>query len=270
MSSGYDYKFQINGVNNFTVKYYIAENTKILSERIFPPHVDDAIEFYILFEGDASFSIENHVYKLSPMDVVVSKPNQIHNCILNSSTMHKHACFWFNVDNSFLYKKFLEMKTHVISPTYEDGLKLQKIIKKINDLSKSNEDLTKFSLFISMLEIFANNVSQDNIEEVIPAILKEILDDLNDNFTTINSLDYFTKKYNISSSTLNRLFKDHLSTSPKLFLETKRLAYSRTLLRKGESVMDACMKSGFPDYSNYIRLFKKRFNVTPNQYKKNK
>ena len=81
---------------------------------------------------------------------------------------------------------------------------------------------------------------------------------------------YLTKKYNISSSTLNRLFNDNLQTSPKLFLETKRLAHSRKLLREGNSVMDACMKSGFPDYSNYIRLFKKRFNMTPNQYKNQK
>ncbi|MBE5743501.1 MAG: helix-turn-helix domain-containing protein [Clostridiales bacterium] len=270
MTSKYDYEFNVDYGNVFNVKYYLAENTKIVNKRVFPPHVDDALEIYILLEGDASFSIENHVYKLSPMDVVITKPNQVHNCILNSNTSHKHACFWFKPDKSFLYKKFLEMKTQVISPTREDGLKLQEIIIKIGKLTTNSDDLTRFSLFISLIEIISNNVNLNTINEVIPNILKDILYDLNENFTTINSLDYLTKKYNVSSSTLNRLFNDNLQTSPKLFLETKRLAHSRKLLREGYSVMDACMKSGFPDYSNYIRLFKKRFNITPNQYKNQK
>lgn len=269
--SKYDYKFQVEDIKNFEVKYYIAENPKIIEKKFFPPHVDDSLEFYILFDGDASFSVENKVYKLSSMDIVVSKPNQIHNCILNSNSTHRHACFWFKSDdNDFIYKKFLNMKTQIITPSYEDSINLQEIVRKLKSLSKGGDKLTKLTLFLSMLNIFSNNVTENPIEQSIPTILKDILNDLNDNFININSLDYFTKKYNISSSTLNRLFKEHLSTSPKLFLETKRLAHSRKLLREGNSVMDACMKSGFLDYSNYIRLFKKRFNVTPNQYKKEK
>ena len=52
-----------------------------------------------------------------------------------------------------------------------------------------------------------------------------------------------------------------------MYIETKRLSYSRLLLNSGKSVLAACMESGFPDYSNYIRLFKGRFKITPNQYK---
>ena len=44
-------------------------------------------------------------------------------------------------------------------------------------------------------------------------------------------------------------------------IESKRLSYSRLLLNSGKSVLVACMESGFPDYSNYIRLFKKRFDI---------
>ena len=64
-----------------------------------------------------------------------------------------------------------------------------------------------------------------------------------------------------------RLFKEHLNTTPKTYLESKRLVHSQILLKEGKSVLDACMESGFPDYSNYIRLFKRRFGVTPKQYK---
>ena len=65
------------------------------------------------------------------------------------------------------------------------------------------------------------------------------------------------------------MFRKYLKTSPKSYLETKRLAYSRILLRQGKSVVDACAESGFSDYSNYIRLFKRRFGITPNKYRDN-
>jgi len=40
------------------------------------------------------------------------------------------------------------------------------------------------------------------------------------------------------------------------------------LLRNGESVTDAARECGFPDYSNYIQLFRKHFGMTPGKYKK--
>ncbi len=261
--------FSLDKIENFNANYYVHDESKIMQGRVFPAHIADTIEFYVLFEGDVSFSVENRVYKVSPFDVVVTKPNQIHNCILNSNSPHKHACFWFDVNNEFIFKKFLEMDTNLISPNEKDLEKLKEIYKRLGS-EKENNELTRFSLLVSMLEIFSKNISASEKSQKIPLILEEILNDLNENFIEINSLSYFTKKYNISSSTLNRLFTENLSVSPKLYLETKRLAYARTLLKDGCSVMDACDKAGFPDYSNFIRLFKKRFNVTPNQYKRKK
>ncbi|MBO4791282.1 MAG: AraC family transcriptional regulator, partial [Clostridia bacterium] len=31
---------------------------------------------------------------------------------------------------------------------------------------------------------------------------------------------------------------------------------------------EACMASGFPDLSNYIRLFRTNFGITPSEYRK--
>ena len=63
------------------------------------------------------------------------------------------------------------------------------------------------------------------------------------------------------------MFKDYLNTTPKHYIETKKLAYSRRLLQNGLSVSDAAVESGFSDASNFIRLFKKRFEITPREYR---
>ena len=98
-------------------------------------------------------------------------------------------------------------------------------------------------------------------------MLKKILSDIDDNFKSIRSLEYFTEKYFISESTLNRLFNTYLHMTPKKYVEAKKLAHSRYLLKSGSTVLSACMESGFSDYSSYIRLFKKRFSITPMQYR---
>ena len=59
----------------------------------------------------------------------------------------------------------------------------------------------------------------------------------------------------------------YLNTTPKNYIETRRLVYARKLLKDGYSVKDAAYKSGFSNTSNFIRLFKSRFGITPKAYK---
>ncbi len=255
---------------DFSVEYYFYEDHNIMPAKNYPPHVSDTVEFYILLKGDVSFSVENNLYKLNEGDVIVSKPNQVHNCILNSNSVHKHLCFWFKPSPAFMFDKFLNLKSNLISPPVVEKEKLLELYNELKTATEETNSLKQYALMVSIIEILSRHIDEFNHEQVAPPVLKDILDDLNASFTEVNSISYLTKKYSISSSTLNRLFKIHLNTSPKLYLETKRLAYARILLKNGESVMNACMKAGFPDYSNFIRLFKKRFNTTPHRYKNEK
>lgn len=252
------------------MKYYFADRPQIEKARIFPPHVHDELEIYVLIEGDASFMVENELYKLTSGDVIIAKPNEMHNCILNTNSVHKHICFWFDPSCEFLFGEFLKKgipNNNLITPSETDKQTLNAVYEKLKDASEKNDVKRRFYTALEMLNILEKNIGNAKKLQPVPELLSAILDDVNAHFTEINSLDYFTEKYFISQSTLNRLFKTYLFTSPKLYLETKRLAYSRLLLNEGKSVFEACMLSGFPDYSNYIRLFKSRFGITPRQYR---
>ena len=50
------------------------------------------------------------------------------------------------------------------------------------------------------------------------------------------------------------------------YIENRRLANAKKLLERGESVQAAAEKSGFPDYSHFISLFKRRFGITPKKF----
>ena len=255
---------------NYRIKYYKSDLVSVRPPRIWPLHLHDLLEIYVLIEGDVSFVVESSLYKLSPGDAVVIRPNERHHCILNGYSKHRHLCFWFDPSCSAVFGDFMNaevLSVSHISPDSVSKLRLNEIYNELGTADE-NEDLhMQLYLTLEMLHIFKRNISSDTRIQHVPELLNRILADIDENFKAIRSLEYFTEKYFISASTLNRLFKAHLHTTPKNYIETKRLACSRDLLKKGSTVLSACMESGFPDYSNYIRLFKKRFMMTPRQYR---
>lgn len=257
--------------SDFYMEYYMNRSETITEARVFPPHIHDVLEFYILLEGDASFVVEHSLYRLSPGDIVISKPNEMHNCILNTDSTHKHLCFWFDPGCDFLFADFLAHdfgEGNVCTPIPEDFERIREICLALDRVStKGGDKQTEFCLAVQMLYYIRRNLSGNGQREALPALLQSILTDINEELPSINSLSYFTDKYFISPSTLSRMFRKYLRTSPKVYLETKRLAYSRILLKRGLSVADACAEAGFPDYSNFIRLFRTRFGITPLQYR---
>ena len=266
------FAFNIPSVNNYEIKYYFSDKPTTYNAKVFPHHIHVRLEIYILLEGNVSFAVESSVYKVNPGDAIITKPNETHNCILETDSTHKHICFWFDCENDFLFSDFLSHdfgKNNLVCPDENSRKRLIEIYSDIESASINGDKHKLYYLSLEMLDIFRKSIKAQTDSPQIPKILKNILQDIENNLKEIKSLSYFTNKYFISNSTLNRLFKDYLHTTPKLYLETKRLAYSRRLLAQGSSVLYACMESGFPDYSNYIRLFKRRFSITPKQYRDN-
>ena len=267
----HDFKLSLPELCNFDMEYYISDDETPVEPRILPPHIHDNLEAYVLLEGNPSFMVENKIYKLKPLDIVVSKPNEIHNCIIECKTVHKHMCFWFNPSSEFLFSGLTQRKfgeNNLITPSDTDKARLKELLHSLTKASLEEKHLLEYSLATEFIYILNKSSGEDNISAMLPNTLKKILNDINKNFAEIPSINYLTDKYFISHSQLCRLFKQYLHTTPKLYLETKRLANAKIMLKNGKTVIEACIESGFPDYSNFIRLFKTSFGMTPNQYKK--
>jgi AraC-like DNA-binding protein len=64
------------------------------------------------------------------------------------------------------------------------------------------------------------------------------------------------------------MFKSYTGSSIYNFVMYKRLEYSKQLLKEGKPVLNACMNSGFTDYTSYLKAFKKTYKITPTEYRK--
>ena len=264
--------FTVPDINNFSATFYGNVSNFSYAKKEWKPHINDALEIYVLIEGDVSFAVEGSRYDLSPGDVIITKPNEIHGCILNSNSVHNHLCFWFDTSNSFIFEPFLKHElghNNLIRPDEESKKRLYFIYSEFLKASDEGDIHKQFYLSLEMLHILKRFVLEEGQAEVPSPIVREIISDMNQNFKKIRNLDYFTVKYYLSPSTLNRLFKRYIKTTPKTYLETKKLSFSRMLLMAGKSVSEAARESGFDTPTNYIRTFKRRFGITPKQYAAN-
>jgi AraC-like DNA-binding protein len=71
----------------------------------------------------------------------------------------------------------------------------------------------------------------------------------------------------LSVAKLCDLFKNQLSTTANKYLTGKRISHAKKLLSEGKSVTDTAIESGFSDYANFIRTFKKAVGIPPGKYK---
>ena len=102
----------------------------------------------------------------------------------------------------------------------------------------------------------------------LPKAMQEILNYVDENYTDIRFIEEIADKFHISTPTLNRWFREYVHLPPSKLISAKKLAYAEKLLRGDISVADVCYMAGFTDCSRFISLFKRKYGLTPLQYKK--
>ena len=62
---------------------------------------------------------------------------------------------------------------------------------------------------------------------------------------------------------LSRAFKECTMESIYNYLTYLRMQHCRKALEEGVSVLNACTESGFPDYSSFLKTFRRLYGITP-------
>lgn len=257
-------------LDNFHVVFFHRDKDEESKAKEYVSHVDDSIELYVLEEGNVSFIVGGTLYRLEVGDVILSKPNEPHNCIQNSDCVHKHFCFWFSPTSEELLSSFLMHPNgagNLIRLSPEDKRQLLTLCDKICKKTEQGEKLSAYSAAVAILEMCRSGLSLSMPGETFPNELLLVMQTISTDVSSIVSIKDLCDKCFISQSTLNRLFSKYVGTSPKTYLQTSRLALARNYLKEGYSVTETAFLVGFTDVSSFIRLFRTRFGISPLKYK---
>ena len=255
---------------DFNMQFYASLSGEPMPPFIYPHHIEKEIELFILVDGDVSFAVESRVYKMKRGDIIITRPNEMHHCIRNSTTVNHHYCFHFDPSCDSIFSAFLDHAFgtgNLISPTEEDReLILSLADRIIRSAEDSGDELLRLALTLEMLSAVKRGIGERPNPEKLPATLEAVLAEIDEHLSDLSSFDEVCARHFISRSTLTRLFKKHLGTTPQMYLESKRLAVAGRMLECGTSVSATCRAVGFSDTSSFIRLFKRRFGETPLKY----
>lgn len=109
---------------------------------------------------------------------------------------------------------------------------------------------------------FHTPVKNNNLAQII----KECVD--SEYMENSISLEYIADKVNKSAAYVSKLFKDEFGCNFSEYVTRKRLEKSREyLVNTPMKIYEIAEKTGYADVSNFIKVFKKKYGISPGDYR---
>lgn len=232
-----------------------------------PLHIHDCLELYFHIAGKASFMINGDVISLAQGDVVMSFPNEVHMCVFEEAAVYEHYCLWLDPIAQPALLSLLQdgRATPVLSFSETVGKQIEELLSR---LCHTTDPLERTACLLQLMLYLQKKKLPQRSESSLPAELREIVEDIHQNFAVISSVSELCAEHYVSPATLNRWFRRYLQITPHDYIVSRRLSYAAKLLSEGTSVSEACLSAGFSDCSHFIRLFRKKFGATPLRFKR--
>ena len=223
--------------------------------------------------------IDGNEYKIKNDEIVFASRESLFssNFIKTSSTMKAYN-FFFN--SNIVYKFLEERKTY----NHHNSLSKKDILTKfksseniklfIHSLDKFNfnlpnsEKLLELKL-LELLYLIEENQTNNIVETLILAESfkgkKDLKLFMNKHYNKNFSMNDFAQLSGRSISTFNRDFKKIFETTPKKWILKKKMKNAKKMLSNGISVTDCAFELGYNNVSNFIKVYKSMYNLTPKQ-----
>lgn len=275
----------VNTDNNSGIffSHSITENPSNAEHSI---HIHDSYELYYFIAGDVTYNIEGQTYKLSPHDLLVINSKELHRPYFDSCMCYERIVVHFNPDiislfNSLDYNILHYFENRKLGYSNRiDGSKvllegihvLLSQMKYWSSLNNSEGYIMIKTLFIQLLiklnRIFVDNknllISNSQYDEKV----LDILEFINQNLKEKISLDLLQKKFFVNKYYLCHMFKKNTGFTVFEYITYKRIMKAKELLKSHIPTTQACSESGFEDYSNFYKVFKKLVGVSPRRFAK--
>jgi AraC-like DNA-binding protein len=236
-------------------------------------------------------SCNDSVYHIKPGSFILFPPQTVHALAADQDRPFRYFCIKFNLNRIQLtgsYLPNLSFAFHKIATmTYPSLLFTQEDLSELNlhdfFVTLEREALEKkygydayiyslFStLFLRLLRIWHCQgicFNPESISESEEQSMQDILVYLDRHSQENINIEALAHKYNMSYSYFAKLFLKHYGQSCKQYIEFIRLNKVENLLLFTDYDLNyIAAETGFADCSHLIRTFKKRYQITPRQFR---
>ncbi len=257
----------ISKFNSNKIVYNHTVNSKP-KELNFLKHQHDYIEILYFLKGNVTCVLNNKEYKLKPHDLIIVRPYDEHYLKIEKDEPYER--YSLHVKEKVLPQSLLNRlpKEFFAFQAIDDDI--YKTFMRFDEFYKNFDAHDLKHLYVSLaVELFylillKTSDKGGTYPTTQNPFIEKSLTYINENLTTITSIDDICNNIFISKRQFYRLFCDIVKVSPMKFIIDKRLNLAKSLIEKGGKPTKVYFDCGFSNYPTFYRAYKLKFGFSPN------
>jgi AraC-like DNA-binding protein len=251
-----------------------------------PPHQHDFFELFLLLDDRIDDIVEGMRYSLSPGNVVLVAPGQMHRPDVAGPTRSiDRFVLWISTEYVRSITDALPQLHYVlwgdmtgrnlIQPDDETAAMFRQLLFALHreDARPDADSSALARSIIAQLLIYcsrsiasrtdiAPHKAEQRYREIM-RVYEHIVANLPDRDLTVGAL---AERFFMDKNTLTRQFKRQVGMTPGECIRRHRLEAVRRQIRRGAPMQQACAECGFSDYSAFYRAFRQAYGISPRDY----
>lgn len=243
------------------------------------------MKLYLFIEGEVKFFIDRKLYTLQKGSLIFINNNQFHGTIHEPHVYPERSFKLCSINFSYeLANYLLPQHTNSLDAFKKEIRIIQLNKEQFHIMSTSmnhliNEyispSLTGHAVLLSSMLVqiiinadnFTNNSQKPLETKLLSKQIYFCLEYIHDHIQEPDlSLEKISDYLGNNKIYISRIFKQELNVTIYQYILSNRILLAKSLLQEGLSVQECCYTSGFNNYSNFIRTFRKNTGISPKQY----
>ena len=172
---------------------------------------------------------------------------------------HEHQLPIILKDNIDCYSKIFDVIEDIIYCYYEKDIAYELELKSL---------LFKFFSLLYKNDLIKKHQSKNNLTINTTDKIKLVLNYINDHYSEDISINTLAELCEYSEYHFMRFFKKHIGLTCVQYINNLRLEKSSILLTStNNAIMDVSLEVGFDNLSYFNKLFKRKYNLTPKEFR---
>ena len=253
-----------------------------------PLHWHNDMELVVIKKGEGIVGVNLVSYEVEAGDVVFILPGQLHSITQKGKAVMEYENIIFKID--MLKSVGMDIcDTQCIQPLFTGDLDLQPLMNKkcnyyaavvplIEQIDRMcNVRPVGYQLAVKgfLFQIFFQIITNTSVHSLhagrIKSLdkVKQVLAYIEENYSRPITIEEIAQVCHYSKSHFMKFFKENMGMGFIQYLNEHRLEVaSQMLLKTSDNILDIAEKTGFENLSYFNRMFKRKYGVTPGQFRK--